>query len=393
MEVHSLFPLQWKCSETEDLSTCEINQFTPPLSYLQVLSIPSSSSSSVSSTDTKPLLLVKHYNNLMIIYEKEIPMDLPLYLSSQVETWIYLEIQSSEWNVHINHWSYFHERLNLLKLSFHLLYFNSKLLLLVQEYDLNLIEFFLTQNPHPQEVSFLSPRFLIRSSIESRNYTILNSLIRLYSQRVFPSSLVIHCLGAESNECEDLSTIPEMYSPLLRVLEAFGVRKISLHFIGPNLFGKQLDHLQIPPADDMSLHLNLVRYCGLYHDYVSLQQPSPPEAIDLLICFNAGFWGYSDWIPTLRLLPSLRIKQTVVTSYSFQESEEDYDAVEEHCCTQSSSHFHIEWNFESELNPFRVVQPMKRLSAPVTSSSDYFENQYWQSFCFIESSTRSSHDF
>jgi hypothetical protein len=386
MELEALC-LEWNCSENEeeDLFKREpeiIREFSPqlpPLNYLYSFSISSSLSSSISFADSKPILVIKNHDNLLILYEKEIPRDCPIDISSKVEKWIYLEIKSSDTRDQINHWSYLNERLKLIKISFQLLYFHSKLLLLVQENDLNLVEFFLTRGGHSPEVSFVLPRFLIQSSIESRNYTILNSLIRFYSQS-FPSSLVIHCLGAEPNECEDLSTIPLMYSPLLRVLEAFGVKDCSLHFIGPNLRGREYDSLQILATEESSLQVKLVRYCGLYHDYTT-----PPELIDLLICFNAGFWGYSDWIPTLKLLPSLQINQIVVTSYTFQECEEDYDAVEEHCTQISSlqNDSQIQWNFESELNPFQVLQPMKRLSVPATASSEYFENQYWQSFTFV----------
>ena len=376
-----MLSLGWKCSDEREVPLLEgahdINHDSfspfPPFTYLYLIFLPFPQSSSISLINSQPFFVTSSHTHLTLIYENEIPQEIPSNISITAKKCIYLQITSlpattidPSTSDPIKHWSSLNKKLQLLKPFFHLISFRGELLLLIQEKDLNLVEFFLTRSD-PQEVSFVfpHPRLLIQSSIESRNYTILNSLIRFHSH-TFPSAVVIHCLGAETNECEDLSMIPEMYSPLLRVLEAFGVRDCSLHFIGPNLLGREHDRLQILPSDESALHLKLVKYCGLYHDYWRHQQHSSDETVDLLICFNAGFWGYSDWIPTLKLLPSLKISQTVVTSYTFHECEEDYDAVEEHC-TQTSPHSRIQWNFESELNPYQVLQPMKRLSAPVTS--------------------------
>lgn len=135
-------------------------------------------------------------------------------------------------------------------------------------------------------------------------------------------------------------------------------------------------------------------------EYISL------NPIDLLVCFNAGLWGYTDWIPTLKLIYLLNISQVVITSYTFYEAEDDYDIIEQYCqydeqflsslffssFSSSSSEISesirtrkLKWNFEPEENIYKLNKHITKISAPVTST-DYYENNFWQSFSIVNNS-------
>jgi hypothetical protein len=375
--------LAWKCRDLSPEASASPESILKKLYSLEGVS--SNENLSLLLRKFHPLAVVNINHRLLVIYDENIPHT----LSTQMKPWVYLEL---DWLERSMLWTLINDKLMDLGLPFHLLCLHSKLTLLIEERDVNLVEYFLRESCG---LSFLNPLFQISSSIDSRNYSLLNSLLRFHGN-VLPQSLTIHCLGAEPNECEHLSQIPRMYHQLLTVLRALGVRSLSLHFVGPNLLGGQFDSLHLSPNSPsfpfsihspLSLELNLFRYCGLYHDYFLHHCPlaTADDKIDLLICFNAGLWGYTDWIPTLRLISSLSITQTVITSYTLQESEEDFDVVEDHChpspcpSTQQQRYQRLHWNFESELNPFRVREPMWRSSAP-PSAAKYFENNYWQSF-------------
>jgi hypothetical protein len=338
--------------------------------------------------DLSPFAVVNLNDRLLAIYGDDRSQgSIPSALFAQMKPWVYFEMECLEGSML---WNLINEKLISLQSPFHLLGLHSKLIVLVQEKDASMIEFFLTR---VCGLYFLCPLFEGCSPIDSRNYSILNSLLRHHPMGL-PQSLNIHCLGAEPNECEHLSQIPHMYRQLLTVLRALGVHSLSIHFVGPNLRGEQYDSLHLsPPTESASpLELRLFRFCGLYHDYFLDHRPAAVETIDLLICFNAGLWGYTDWIPTLQLLSSLSITQTVITSYTLQESEEDFDVIEEHCGAGGPSPAlngrlsspQLRWNFESELNPHRVREPMTRSSAP-PSAAQYFDNNYWQSFSLVRS--------
>ena len=66
----------------------------------------------------------------------------------------------------------------------------------------------------------------------------------------------------------------------------------------------------------------------MYHES-ELAKSYPP---DILLAFNAGIWGYDDWLPTLRYIlksdtSNLNRVPLVITSYNRLEAEDDEDVL------------------------------------------------------------------
>jgi hypothetical protein len=178
------------------------------------------------------------------------------------------------------------------------------------------------------------------------------------------------------------------------------------------------------PSARPPLSLTIAAHNALYHNYITELADLPTSAmrtsncthsypsvigINALICFNAGLWGYSDWVPTLALIPNLNIDQVIVTSYTFLEAEEDYDTILQHCSPTTSTEppaavpalltpppppfdadaniviettiigDSVRWNFEPEENPYCFSVPIGKETAPA-GAGHYRDNHYWQSF-------------
>lgn len=175
--------------------------------------------------------------------------------------------------------------------------------------------------------------------------------------------------------------------------------------------------------DSMSLIVTVQFDQGLYHDIV--ESFSAPDAMFL---FNAGLWGYDDWLPTMEhilrpveVLPSQgglslanASKSTivVVTSYCAEEAEDDTDTLEKFldhggesgcsrplsnvidlqdgaCLPREVSDFpgtspgksvdKVRWLWGPEINPHRSFVP--RNTACGEKSRLLFENHSWQAIC------------
>ena len=111
-----------------------------------------------------------------------------------------------------------------------------------------------------------------------------------------------------------------------------------------------------------------LRYSSdLYHDCgAQVQNPAPA----LLVCFNAGVWGYDDWLPTLDFSLRQVPCPLVVTSYSDEEGREDQSAMQDGLSDASAPR----WLWSPGLNPFRSLE--RRPSQ--VSDKPMFENHSWQ---------------
>lgn len=167
--------------------------------------------------------------------------------------------------------------------------------------------------------------------------------------------------------------------------------------------------------------------CGLYHD-VAGSFASP----DAMFLFNAGLWGYDDWLPTLEHIIFGRNESrgsdasrkggsehscgksalgvcspagVVVTSYCAEEAEDDMETVEQlllsrgrrtcvvptttsrtesdsagGSCSPSDSADRLdggpEWLWKPEVNPYRSMAP--RQTSCGVAGRVLFENHSWQ---------------
>lgn len=235
------------------------------------------------------------------------------------------------------------------------------------------------------------------SALESRQLTMLASMYRHYKPiHTIPKRFTIHCLGAESKECSNISSLLSVYSLLFRSLVYLGVIELELAFIGPNLLPSDHNDSTCFFWQD-KLEVRVTVSCDLYHDFVQRNEPAHLGNIDLVILFQAGLWGYDSWHPTLALFPSLPITQVVVTSYSSLEGENDFDTLEQLCLQRAApapgdispslcntgcdAVRQCFWNFEDEKNPYACTVPIPRTSAP--DCDTYYDNYTWQSVSFV----------
>lgn len=156
------------------------------------------------------------------------------------------------------------------------------------------------------------------------------------------------------------------------------------------------DH-PLPGACPLAVHLRY--HAALYHDFSDYADEFLTPSIMFL--FNAGLWGYDDWIPTLEHIlvsPAERPKwpllaAMVVTSYCAEEAEDDMEVVErllgrrgrglqyesddENAAVPSESPIaDVRWLWRPEVNPYRSL--VERESACSPAGRRLFENHSWQ---------------
>lgn len=200
-------------------------------------------------------------------------------------------------------------------------------------------------------------------------------------------SFVLHLVGADEMECPsfDDASLNITYHRLFRyLLVKKGISSLELVFIGPNLpaalHRQSIDFYTYdskegdvkptwPPAILSKIHSSLQEcglalkvtveaWVGLYHEYLESRDEKAKaiasvrnQGPDLVALFNPGLWGYDHWLPTLEAFNSLRGRQGqgqrqrhrhlessiignqqspvfIVTSYTFEEAEDDLDVVE-----------------------------------------------------------------
>eukprot|EP00297_Palpitomonas_bilix_P025616 CAMPEP_0113887420 /NCGR_PEP_ID=MMETSP0780_2-20120614/12204_1 /TAXON_ID=652834 /ORGANISM="Palpitomonas bilix" /LENGTH=226 /DNA_ID=CAMNT_0000875951 /DNA_START=67 /DNA_END=744 /DNA_ORIENTATION=+ /assembly_acc=CAM_ASM_000599 len=80
-------------------------------------------------------------------------------------------------------------------------------------------------------------------------------------------------------------------------------------------------------SDQKEVEMRMLTRCGYYHDLLSSEYTRSLCEGALVICFNAGMWGYESWEESVAAMAELN-NTIVVTSYNLYESEEDFDCVE-----------------------------------------------------------------
>jgi hypothetical protein len=273
----------------------------------------------------------------------------------------------------------------------------------------------------------------------------LNMTTKMMNQYNRNDVFVIHCIGADHVECQSRQTIKKMFQPIIKWIHEYNdniaqnhvtycstahendessitsspgnsflstIKHLRIELLGPNVpkhseeFGTMNLLPNIIPG---RLHSATVvcKNC-MYHDYLHASQTCSKDDINvhypikpnLVIAYNAGIWGYTDWHPTLKSLCSLNWPVPfIITAYTIYEAEDDAQVVEE---------IMEEWNrssggyidrdtstatisnrphndttidtkrclWSAELNPYasRIVKE--------TTSSDhiYHENGAWQAY-------------
>jgi hypothetical protein len=248
----------------------------------------------------------------------------------------------------------------------------------------------------------------------TRSATLAEAIVRILlsksSTSSNPSVLAIDIVGVDHVECESIDMIQATFRPIvgwLRLRTDLPYQQVHFRLIGRELsfsgdvtHGVPVDLLPIHPTNTACTLLEATATCysGMYHTFLdegAIDVNSSVGTPDLLVAFNAGIWGYQDWVPTICYLagrkssggglPSIPLPPIpmVITAYTLEECEEDYEVIATNVkCVASndddkkneSGLARVLW--EPEMNPFgsRTIRETK------SSNQVYRENAYWQAW-------------
>lgn len=220
----------------------------------------------------------------------------------------------------------------------------------------------------------------------SHPQTLIAALTRLSS--MIEPTLYVAILGAEVMELDkvgnDAGTFLAEYHEFLAYLEKIGVTKLHMAYIGPNLPHEYGDGSLIGVKRvNMDIKIEIER--ALFHESSYATRSESTSRLDLVIAYNGGIWGYDSWAPTFDLLfwGKFQGVKVVVTSYTLQESEDDYDAMKEFFDkgVEKNANLELLWLWDCEKNPYGSTVEIERRTKNIDTGErleSYYENNYWQ---------------
>ncbi|KAH9089811.1 hypothetical protein LEN26_018984 [Aphanomyces euteiches] len=192
-----------------------------------------------------------------------------------------------------------------------------------------------------------------------------------------PMRLVLHIVGADFREGNEVAETLQVFEHLIALFHAsqasskatdHGYAELVLVMIGPNvarkLHGKD-ERIELSPGKS----LRLIYATEIWEEHLVSPTYLSPTAI---ICFNAGVWGYDEWLPTFqRMMREEPLAPIVVTSYNEFEAIDDEDAI-------ADVEMPLIWHWRHEPNPFASLAP--RASQHTIADRVLHENSQW--LCF-----------
>ncbi|KAE9024486.1 hypothetical protein PR001_g11173 [Phytophthora rubi] len=208
------------------------------------------------------------------------------------------------------------------------------------------------------------------SARETRAATLVEWIKRLQhahaSDVTFRSkkSLTIHLLGADHREGSTGPQTFEVFRGFSQyVASETPLSAVKMVLVGPNL-SRQLHLIHFSSSDATTCHVDISYFVGgfegFFEDKTQYCEP------DLVVCFNAGIWGYDEWLPAIRLVLSEVRVPLLVTSYNEHEAGDDEDVLDDLMPSK--------WLWRPEKNPRGATTPR------ATNNEDgsvLKENNYW----------------
>jgi hypothetical protein len=232
----------------------------------------------------------------------------------------------------------------------------------------------------------------IQNFTEKANDSNISTIAINNDSKTHAIQICIHFLGCDViGEGSTAKETYRIFRPLLSGLsEAFNNYNVEvtllLNGINFNMEEKYVNIMKEDIGEEKTGVENVTLvYCpGMYHES-TLAQSYPP---DILLAFNAGLWGYDDWVPTLNyiLLDStsqLNAIPLIITSYNKLEAEDDEDVLLRilKCDTgeedeKVSNYDFCLWGAEKNLHPDEHSR------RPSTHEGEFLtDNSYWM--CFV----------
>ena len=117
--------------------------------------------------------------------------------------------------------------------------------------------------------------------------------------------------------------------------------------------------------DEMDIKVEIER--ALFHESSIASSSESISRLDVVIAYNGGIWAYDSWAPTFDLLfwGKFRGVKIVVTSYTLQESEDDYDAMKaffDNKKDNNDANVELLWHWDCQKNPHGSTTEIKRLT-------------------------------
>ena len=266
----------------------------------------------------------------------------------------------------------------------------------------------------------------------SRSATLAEALARLSLLSSFQDDLLlIDIVGVDHVECESTSTIRNTFRPFVQWLGDYFLasqedKNIHVHFrlIGRELFTTTtkekvvVDLLDSSSTQSSFMQATATCHSEVYHNFLEATcrrgvESSEHDDVDLLssktfpdlaVLFNAGIWGYREWVDTIQYLALQQYAKTtipvieagaknrsrcglpiVITAYTLDECQEDQEVISQSITsrrggnkntTKSCDSYRAEILWASEKNPFgsQIVRETKG------STQEYRENACWQAW-------------
>ncbi|GAB9477644.1 hypothetical protein Gpo141_00014758 [Globisporangium polare] len=196
------------------------------------------------------------------------------------------------------------------------------------------------------------------------------------------STLTIHLVGADHREGNTAAETCAIFDAFFRSLAEQGrFTTLQLVLVGPNItrllhqssfsqawvsqaHANDADASGANSPEPSSCQIELSYFVGSFDDY--FLDKAAYLAPDLAVCFNAGIWGYDEWLPSLRLLLHTVQTPLLVTSYNENEAMDDEDVLDSITVPQ--------WFWRAEKNPHGSL---RHRATRNSIGSVLKENDYW----------------
>ena len=216
------------------------------------------------------------------------------------------------------------------------------------------------------------------------------------------TSWCIHVVGTDAVEGDTVDTTVAVFAPLCALLlKDFNVSNVSnVSNVQPKdtmltltVVLNGMDLLVPRSIKTSSSSSTSNKWSGIVHGITLVLLWCPGEYTfdlfqanikpNMIVCFNAGLWGYSTWHPTLLWIVKDAECPLVVTSYTWKESEDDeevmnevmQEAIAETKETTKNDEKVICWKWKSERNPYGSTIKKKSHHA-----DEYLrDNSWWMS--------------
>ncbi|TMW56580.1 hypothetical protein Poli38472_006590 [Pythium oligandrum] len=169
-------------------------------------------------------------------------------------------------------------------------------------------------------------------------------------------TLTIHLVGADHREGNTVAETLGIFDQFFQYLAVDDrcYETLQLVLVGPNIAHKlhndshESTHIDTTAtleakATAAAIQIELSYYVGSFDDYYG--ETDQYVRPDLAVCFNAGIWGYDQWLPTLRLLVHQIQTPLLITSYNENEASDDEDVLDDSVAPPR-------WFWRAEKNPF-----------------------------------------